>query len=93
VAKGGSMKHFTYSHPKQREFFLSFVDTFDTASQTLKDELSKETPNMETLTEACGAIQHDLNALRHAYLSQFAAKPSESQESPDWSPRNFGFKP
>lgn len=72
-------RQFNWSHPKQRELFLSFVDTFTRAAVSLAAELGKEQPNVDTLDVHCGSIQHDLNTLRHAYMMQLAAKPVEGK--------------
>lgn len=67
------MRTFTYTHERQREVWLSLVATFTDAANNIKAELAKDTPDADVLDLQCGAIQHDLNALRFAYLYQLGA--------------------
>lgn len=73
-------RRFTFTHPKQRELFLSFVDTFTRAADALRTELAKDAPDLTVLDQACGSIQHDLNTLRHGCAMQLAASPYREPE-------------
>lgn len=51
----------------QREFFRRHVDTFEESSKIIRAELDKDEQDVDVIDNALGAIQHDLNTLRHAF--------------------------
>jgi hypothetical protein len=58
----------------QREFFRRHVDTFEESSKIIRSELDRNEQNVDAIDQALGAIQHDLNTLRHAFAIERSAK-------------------
>ena len=69
------MRSFTWNSDEQRHVWTGFVDTFQIMVVGLRVELGREHPNVDKLDELCGALEHDLKALRSSYHQQFAARP------------------
>lgn len=68
-------RQFRYTTDEQRTMWLSLVNSLQEALDGVRRELATTAPDADLLDLHCGTIQHDLSALRHAYMMQFGVRP------------------